>query len=208
MVLTVLGYYLGRYEDRELTHLRWAQYSAQLDPVTGVVGPVQFEVLTRSAWENFPARGFYLAGLAIQIDGLEEIDKKYGHTFGLGVLRDVAWLLHFSTREGDLVTREETKFVCLLPRCDAAEAASIVRRLQEKLRDQTFRYENEVVHLTVSAGISVTDSPLTGNPRDLFRQAGENLAIAAKGGFGQILSSAMNPASGSIPGTETVADAS
>ncbi|HET9870318.1 MAG TPA: diguanylate cyclase, partial [bacterium] len=146
--------------------------------VTGVLGPVQFQVLTRAQWESFPWRGFSLSALAVQVDGFAALEEKYGHAFGAGLLQDVAWLLHFTTREGDLVGREGPAFLCLLPRCDADEAITVVRRLQDSLGRQTFRAGDQVVHVSVGAGIATLDSPRGADLETLFHTARRALAGA------------------------------
>ncbi|HVM31770.1 MAG TPA: GGDEF domain-containing protein [bacterium] len=186
IILAVLGYLLGRWEDRQEHHRRWTQYSLQLDPVTGVVGPVQFGVLSRSVFEKFPKEGHSLSALALELNGFEDLNRRYGHSFGLGALRDLAWLLHFATREGDLITRQDQQFLCLLPQCDGEAAAAVVKRLQDSLESQTFHHEGERVHFRVSAGIATLDSPKGQTLEALFNRAKDNLAEALHRGPGQV----------------------
>jgi diguanylate cyclase (GGDEF)-like protein len=204
LVLALLGYALGRWEDKQEKHRRWTQYSLQLDPVTGLVGPVQFGVLSRAVFEKFPEQGYSLSALCLELNGFDDLNRRYGHSFGLGALRDLAWLLHFATREGDLITRQDQRFLCLLPHCDGEAAAAVVKRLQDSLESQTFHHEDELVHFRVNAGIATLDSPLGHSLEELFNQAKENLAAAVHRGPGQVHQSQVTPSPELVRGNQKV----
>ena len=69
--------------------------------------------------------------VSCDVDGLKEVNDRYGHAAGDAVIRGAADLLRSCIREADLLARVGgDEFVILLAPADAAVAERVVRRIR------------------------------------------------------------------------------
>jgi len=104
----------------------------------------------RREWFGFKTLSFVL----FDIDNFKKINDTYGHSIGDQVLKEVAFLIQKSVREGDTVSRwgGEEIAVCLLGanEVDARDKAENIRRMVEKLT-----FSHETIKVTISAGVAM-----------------------------------------------------
>ncbi|NMP30015.1 diguanylate cyclase [Thalassotalea sp. M1531] len=100
-----------------------------------------------------------LAILLFDIDDFKQVNDQYGHPFGDEVIFRVAQLTQETLRVGDIVGRiGGEEFLCILPRTDVKQAATIAERLKENIEQALFTTESrDTVKITVSVGISALD---------------------------------------------------
>jgi diguanylate cyclase (GGDEF)-like protein len=127
---------------------------------------------------------------AIDLDHFKEVNDRYGHLVGDGVLRRVAAILAGCFRGEDVVARwggEEFVVGMYSMPCYAA-----VRRLElalDKLRAERFETGNETFTVTFSAGVA--EFPTDGTDwTTLYRIADESLTRAKAAGRNRVVSEA------------------
>jgi diguanylate cyclase (GGDEF)-like protein len=89
--------------------------------------------------------------LLIDIDDFKQINDRYGHAAGDGVLRRLAQILLTATRKIDTVCRfGGDEFVVLMPDADEASGLEVKKRINEELGG---KLENDAIRFEVSVGV-------------------------------------------------------
>jgi diguanylate cyclase (GGDEF)-like protein len=170
--------------DNVLLH-REAQRLSVTDPLTGA-GNLR-HMTTTLAREVERASRFDrpLSVLLLDLDHFKNVNDTYGHTVGDAVLRELARRLASCVREVDTVARYGgEEFVVVTPETDTEGAERLAARICEAVREEPVIVGDDVVHVTVSVGIS--SLPMHGTASgDLVRAADEGLYAAKRGGRDQ-----------------------
>ncbi len=130
-----------------------------------------------------------LTFMVLDIDNLNEINKKHGHTFGDTVIKEIAELLKASIRESDILSRYSgEEFLLLLPMTSLEAAQILGERLLDKVRALDFStYDKFEVSITASIGISALNEPQdnldillqkTYNALDKAKEYGKNQMVS------------------------------
>jgi diguanylate cyclase (GGDEF)-like protein len=135
--------------EAELRHL------ADHDPLTGLLNRRRFRS-ELDQYVSFTARyGGRGAVMVIDIDGLKEVNDRYGHQAGDTLIRRVAEILRERVRATDLVARlSGDEFAVLMPQTDTAGAL----QLGEDLRSQVVEglpLNTELTGATISVGVTM-----------------------------------------------------
>jgi diguanylate cyclase (GGDEF)-like protein len=134
------------------------RYLADHDPLTGLLNRRRFRS-ELDQYVSFTARyGGRGAVMVIDIDGLKEVNDRYGHQTGDTLIRRVSEILRERVRTTDLVARlSGDEFAVLMPQTDTAGAL----QLGEDLRNQVAEglpLNSEVSTVTISVGIAMFGS--------------------------------------------------
>jgi diguanylate cyclase (GGDEF)-like protein len=134
------------------------RYLADHDPLTGLLNRRRFRS-ELDQYVSFTARyGGRGAVMVIDIDGLKEINDRYGHQTGDTLIRRVSEILRERVRATDLVARlSGDEFAVLMPQTDTAGAL----QLGEDLRNQVAEglpLNAEISAATISVGIAMFGS--------------------------------------------------
>ena len=148
-VLAFVGFALGRQADR-LSAL------SETDALTGLANR---RALRRRLAEEFRRSIRYrtpFSLLLLDVDGLKQINDKYGHPAGDRVIRRVALSISAALRESDLGARwGGDEFAIVVPNASADAARASAERLVNRIAGES-RQEVDVV-VTVSVGLTTFD---------------------------------------------------
>jgi diguanylate cyclase (GGDEF)-like protein len=148
----------GALEQAEKTEAE-LRYLADHDPLTGLLNRRRFRT-ELDQYVNFTARyGGRGAVMVIDIDGLKEVNDRFGHQAGDTLIRRVAEILGERVRATDLVARlSGDEFAVLMPQSDTEGAL----QLGEDLRGQVVEglpLNSELRGATISLGITMFGGP-------------------------------------------------
>ena len=134
------------------------RYLADHDPLTGLLNRRRFRS-ELDQYVSFTGRyGGRGAVMVIDIDGLKEVNDRYGHQTGDTLIRRVSEILRERVRATDLVARlSGDEFAVLMPQTDTAGAL----QLGEDLRNQVaegLAINSEIGAATISVGIAMFGS--------------------------------------------------
>jgi len=135
---------------------------ANLDGLTGLFNRRYFlcrakEMLTQSQRYNT-----LLAMALIDIDDFKKINDSYGHPAGDEILKNFAKECKQFFRESDIYGRiGGEEFAILLPQASANEALETMDKFRHKISRQRYAFEGNIIKMTISIGISMTDNHLT-----------------------------------------------
>jgi diguanylate cyclase (GGDEF)-like protein len=190
----VLGPELVARVRNRIERTRMLRRAADVDSLTGVAtrrrGIEVLERLFRLAHRQRQP----ISIAAIDLDHFKDVNDRFGHLVGDGVLRQVAAILAGCFRGEDIVARwggEEFVVGMYSMPCDAA-----VRRLElalEKLRAERFETGDETFAMTFSAGVA--EFPTDGTDwTTLYRIADDSLTQAKMAGRNRVVGGATREA--------------
>lgn len=98
-----------------------------------------------------------LAVILLDIDRFKHVNDHWGHSVGDSILKNVAELLGETLRDGDNLYRlGGEEFLALIPNINSMEEAyALASRLCEIISETHFIIGEDVVPLTISAGVSI-----------------------------------------------------
>ena len=148
---------------RELEEVR---YRAAHDDRTDLLRPHNFTVRLREHFSAAQRHQLDLALLIIDLDKFGQINKRYDHTVGDALITRVGEEIRKQLRTEDVAGRlGGDEFAVLLPYTSPSDAANVVQRLVDKIRELSgpFPGANE----PIETGASIGFETYAGQARDL-----------------------------------------
>jgi diguanylate cyclase (GGDEF)-like protein len=146
--LAQVGHELVAVRDRLARHM-------QIDETTQLLNRRFFFQNSHRECSRARRYGNELSCLMIDIDFLDDIQKKFGYACVEYVLRAVAYTVRQWTRDSDIAGRfSDRKFAVLLPETDVEGATTVREKILEALEESRFEWEGEEVPVAVSIGES------------------------------------------------------
>ncbi len=128
---------------------------ASLDPLSGLLNRRTLFQRIEIEIERSLRLGLPLTGIMIDIDHFKRVNDNFGHPCGDMVIREIGARLTRSLRKYDYAGRYGgEEFFVLFSNTTSELARSIAERFRRDVEDSGFPWENELLKLTVSIGIS------------------------------------------------------
>ncbi len=128
---------------------------ASLDPLSGLLNRRTLFQRIEIEIERSLRLGLPLTGIMIDIDHFKRVNDNFGHPCGDMVIREIGTRLTRSLRKYDYAGRYGgEEFFVLFSNTTAELARSIAERFRKDVEEAGFPWENEILKLTVSIGIS------------------------------------------------------
>lgn len=138
---------------------------ATTDPLTGISNRRQllerieqhFAMLLRSGESR--AKNVGLGFVMIDVDFFKQINDTYGHLAGDSVLQELAQQINQLLRQYDVFGRYGgEEFLVVLPNTQPEEANQIAGRLITSVAQYSFKWNDDAIHISLSAGATWTDA--------------------------------------------------
>ncbi|MFA5959883.1 MAG: GGDEF domain-containing protein [Tatlockia sp.] len=147
------------------------------DSLTALATRIAYDEYIQGAFHRWE-RGFGDVSLALaNLDGLKEINDKYGLATGDAIVKKVAEIFKSSIRAVDFVARfEKTTFVFIFERTSIHAATKVVENLRIAIEEAEFLANNAPIPITLSFGLSAfkhgdTSTALLKRAEEALRQA-------------------------------------
>lgn len=152
------------------------------DPLTDCWNRVGIEEIARREMERASREGRSVSLLMLDLDHFKDVNDRFGHAAGDGILKTFSETAREIIRPGDMFGRwGGEEFVAILPSTDGAEAM----RIAEAIRVATgVRSHADGVHVTVSVGLAVLRT--SDGWREWLGRADAALYAAKEGGRDQV----------------------
>ena len=119
----------------------------------------------------------------LDIDHFKQVNDSYGHPAGDYILEELAILLKNETREYDQIYRAGgEEFVLVLNNISFAEATEKLGKILISIQQHRFKYGDNIIPLTISAGIYHSDQFALSKVHDVLRSADTALYAAKHAG--------------------------
>ncbi|UTW04028.1 diguanylate cyclase [Amphritea atlantica] len=153
------------------------------DPLTKLRNRLTLESDIESLIGLSKTHQIHFALCMIDIDHFKHVNDSYGHQAGDYILQELALLLKQETREYDHIYRAGgEEFVLVLNRIDFKEATDKLERIRLAIQQNTFIYGDNIIPLTISAGIYHSNQFVLSKVHDIFRIADTALYAAKHAG--------------------------
>jgi len=160
LLFATAGFFMGLRADRLRAGRDRFRELAAHDDLTGLpnrrlFGERYTRVVARSHRFREP-----LSLLLVDVDGLKEVNDRWGHMAGNRVLQNVARLLRERKRAEDLAARwGGDEFVLLLPGADASAAERVAREIVQAAGGAHVEAPSEAVTVTIGVATGIAQSP-------------------------------------------------
>ena len=170
-----------------------AQYHEEIYRMTIIDGLTQAHVkrylLESLEKEIIRARrhGRPLSFLMFDIDHFKKINDVHGHLAGDFVLKEVARIVQARIRRDEVFARYGgEEFAIVLPETNLEGASALAEGVREKIEQSRFVFQNELIRVTVSVGLSML-MDADRSSMDLIKRADERLYDAKRGGRNRVM---------------------
>lgn len=128
---------------------------SQTDELTGQLNLRAFNLLLDKEVARAARSRQAFAVLMLDVDGLKDINDRYGHSAGSRLLQGIAATIHSCIRRADIVARYGgDEFVILLANAGTAEARLAAGRIHAAVRKACIEHAGEHIRTTASIGIA------------------------------------------------------
>ncbi len=123
----------------------------------------------------------------LDIDHFKKVNDTYGHQAGDYVLRQLADVISQLIRNEDIFARYGgEEFVILLRDTDEEKAFVFAMRIRRAVEKHEFKFQDKIIPITVSIGISTLKDGNFKTPEEMFRVADEYLYKAKNNGRNRV----------------------
>ncbi|ABM01413.1 diguanylate cyclase [Shewanella amazonensis] len=159
-----------------------------IDSLTGVKNRAAFNKRLQAEGRISRRQQTPMALLMLDIDHFKNINDKYGHLAGDYTLKAIADTLSAQLRRPtDLVSRfGGEEFAIILPSTDAEGAVAVAEHIREAVEELTIKWEQFMIPLTVSIGVSSNIIESDEHPLQLLEQADKALYQAKHDGRNRV----------------------
>ena len=165
-----------------------AQMEAKTDALTGLMNRRGYYEIAAAEVSRIRRYGGELSLILIDIDFFKKVNDTYGHPGGDAVLKEISLLLLSLVRENDSVFRfGGEEFLILLPETGMGHAIRLAERIRMALERHETLFQNQVIRVTASIGISGYRGEET-DIEETEKRADKRLYKAKQSGRNQIVS--------------------
>ncbi|SDW01817.1 GGDEF domain-containing protein [Marinobacter mobilis] len=181
----ILEYSRLKARSRLLELARSHEQAARTDELTGLPNRRAMHQRLLEEYSRYQRSGHHFSVALIDLDWFKRINDDYGHDAGDASLKQFADLVRDIVRQTDLGARwGGEEFLLLLPDTSLLQALTLAERLRQKVADTEFRFRDQVLPVTISAGVSsITQSDSVNH---LLKQVDVQLYSAKENGRNQI----------------------
>jgi diguanylate cyclase (GGDEF)-like protein len=153
--------------------------------MASLVDVSQLESTIESWWANDPHRSRPICVAQVEIDNFRQVTSELGTAAATQLASQIESRLLGTLRRDDLVALlGGSRFLVLFPNTESAPAAEMLNTVRGQLNATEFVFNNQVIHTTLTAG--VTTARANESIEDFMLRAAAALNDARRGGRNQV----------------------
>ena len=157
--------------------------SALRDGLTGAFNKKYFSERLTGEVAFSKRHGTPISLMLFDIDHFKSVNDTYGHLAGDSVLATFAERVSTMIRREDVFARYGGEEFAVLSRgLDVGAARAFAERIRQLIADYEFSFEDTVIPITISVGVSAMPHPTVEHPQDLVSGADQALYTAKRSG--------------------------
>ena len=157
------------------------QVKSLTDALTSIANRRAYEERLAVEVARWKRQGGHLSLMVFDLDKFKNINDNYGHVVGDKVLRGLTATFKREIRATDFLARYGgEEFVMIMPDTAVDETMVIADKLRSEVEQCVFRYQGQIVPVTVSIGVAEFHGDDTGE--SVFARADEALYLAKESG--------------------------
>ena len=166
---------------------RKLQSVSNTDQLTGLSNRRSFEEKATEEVDRAVRNARSLGLIVIDIDFFKQVNDTKGHLAGDEILKQIGKCLDKNIRKYDYLFRYGgEEFVLLVPDCRFPDVCMIAERLRESVEALEVPFENEILQVTISLGVSYMLPGEKSCWKDMFADADARLYQAKDNGRNQV----------------------
>jgi two-component system, cell cycle response regulator len=166
---------------------RIVERQSLVDDTTELANRRRAEVVLRGELARAARHGGSVSVVVADLDGFKDVNDRFGHPCGDGVLREFARILRDSVREIDLAARwGGEEFVLVLAETDAAGAACVAERVRAAVAERPMLTPTGLP-FAVTASFGVAAAPPESTVEGIIAAADAALYSAKRGGKNRVV---------------------
>ncbi len=155
---------------------------SQIDKLTGLSNRRHLDEMLQLEFKRSLRFKHEMSLLILDLDHFKQVNDNYGHLGGDEVLKSLGTIISSTIRETDIAGRYGgEEFVVMLPESDQRIAEHVANKLCHAVRENEFKFEEQIIPVTLSIGISVYNES-TNDVQALFQQADGALYASKQNG--------------------------
>ncbi len=155
VTLPIMLNYSRNFMGRMLAQQKFLTHQLQRDPLTGIFNKRYFITMMKQEFGRISRYGGRACLLFIDLDHFKKINDTYSHSAGDYVLKKTAAILKSLTRKTDVLARYGGEEFCIItPFLRSRQAAFFGDKLRAAVKNHSFRYKEQSIHLTLSVGLT------------------------------------------------------
>ena len=159
---------------------------ATFDPLTNLLNRRSIDTQLKIYFDRHYHDEDAFSVILCDIDKFKSVNDTYGHDTGDYVLKEVAWILKDTVRDGDLVGRWGGEEFLIIVNSNKVNAAVLAERIRNQVEAHTYTYKNIDLKVTLTLGVSSynantdIDSLIKSADQKLYRgkENGRNQVVA------------------------------
>jgi len=164
---------------------REMEHRAKSDPLTGLANRRALEEALGRETDRGRRYGSPLSVLMVDVDGLKDINDRFGHPAGDAVLQTIAAVLLETVRSVDVPGRwAGDEFLVILPGTSGSQAEQLAHRLRKRVHEQPADIDQGKIRSSLSIGVAEYATDET--PETLLRRVDTALYDAKGAGRNRI----------------------
>ena len=128
---------------------------SRTDGLTQLYNRRGFDEKLQEEYTRFQRYNTIFSLVTLDLNKFKDINDLYGHAVGDSALTQFSNLLKENTRSIDYVARTGgDEFSIILPETNLSKAGKLISRINNKIKNQEFKYNNNLLNVSASIGIA------------------------------------------------------
>ncbi|MGA2400657.1 MAG: GGDEF domain-containing protein [Syntrophobacteraceae bacterium] len=141
-----------------------------LDPLLQINNRRSYDLKIAESIRNYHRTGQSFSLILIDVDHFKEVNDRFGHRAGDKCLQELAKLVGSCVRKSDFLARYGgEELVVIFPGSFAEDTRKIAEKIRTRIDNTRFYYQDQVIRLTISLGITQVQPTDTDAERTFVR---------------------------------------